>query len=264
MHSVAYSHIGCVRKNNEDNFYLNGICMYPGKETELINSITQNKNCLYSVSDGMGGENSGEKASSFAIAKLKVYHDIINTSESTIEKGLDHLGDYIINTNESILNSSQGKDNYGMGCTITVLYICGNDAAVMSMGDSRAYLIRKGSIRQLTVDNTEADMLARLNILDKRQSREHKGKYRLLRFLGMQPLEDELVSADVTDIFTVEKDDVFLLCSDGLTDAVEDMDILKIVIPSHNVEEMAVRLVDKALENGGEDNITVVIVKAAG
>lgn len=128
------------------------------------------------------------------------------------------------------------------------------------MGDSKVYLIRKGKIIQLSTDHTQAERLIRLGILTQESAIGHSSKHQLHRYFGVSPLEGVL-EADISDTVDIEKNDIFLICSDGLTDMIEERKILEILQSERQIEQLNTSLVDEALERGGNDNVTSILIK---
>lgn len=122
------------------------------------------------------------------------------------------------------------------------------------------YLFRDGILKQLTRDHSESERLIRLGIITREQARGHKSRFMLNRHLGMPP-EEGILEADISEIIQLQKGDTFLLCSDGLTDMVEDETIKDILAASIDTKEAAQMLINEALKNGGKDNVTAVVLK---
>lgn len=251
---------GMVRENNEDNFYLNGSFMRPHERDKEISLTIEEctEDFIFSVCDGMGGEQYGEKASLAAVTELKRYHDNLKESNN-VHNLLGVLVTYIERTNELLYDMSL---QYGcrMGTTFAGLVISGNEAAALNIGDSRVYLCREGHFTQLTLDHTEAESLVRMGVLTKEKAQKHKSKHRLTRHLGISPEEGKM-DAFVTDIFYIKTNDVFLLCSDGLTDMIDESMIRDIIISNNNSTGICSCLVREALKAGGADNITSMVIR---
>jgi PPM family protein phosphatase len=202
---------------------------------------------LFAVADGMGGAQAGEVASRLAAAALK---------ESGVERGgEDRIVSVIQEANRRIYDRSNADPNAsGMGTTMTVALVENGQVAFGHVGDSRAYLIRDGTMEQLTEDHSLVAELMRSGKLSPEEAETHPQRSVITRALGTDPDVD-------VDTFTVaaQTGDVFLLCSDGLTTMVSNETILDLVERNRASMDKALRaLVGAANKGGGEDNITVV------
>lgn len=224
---------GKVRQNNEDSLLVG-----EGHDTSL-----------FAVADGIGGFEAGEVASSIAVETLK---------ELGPEEPFD---DAIQKANRRILSAARGDDRFsGMGTTVVAIRFSGTDeepvAEIAHVGDSRAYLLRNGVLKPLTEDHSLVAELVRSGDLTRAQAAEHPQKNLITRALGAE----EDVEVDTTRM-PVEAGDRILLCSDGLTDMVPEDRVSEVLSePSPDPETPVRRLLSEALEAGGTDNITVVLV----
>ena len=203
---------------------------------------------LFAVADGMGGAQAGELASRLAATSLE---------EFTQTHGEQTAADLVQEANARIYRRSrEDPAAAGMGSTITVALVDGTAGAVSlaHVGDSRAYLLRGGSLEQLTADHSLVAELVRSGRLTEEEAENHPQRSVITRVLGTDPDVD-------VDTLTVlaEPGDLFLLCSDGLTAMLRDEDILQVLEAAHGDPDQAARaLVDAANRAGGDDNITVV------
>lgn len=224
---------GKVRQNNEDSLLVG-----EGQDTSL-----------FVVADGIGGFEAGEVASSIAVETLK-----------ELGSG-DSFDDFIQEANRRILSAARDDDKLsGMGTTVVAIRFGGTEeepaAEIAHVGDSRAYLLRDGDLKPLTEDHSLVAELVRSGDLTRAQAAEHPQKNLITRALGA----DEDVEVDTTRI-PVEKGDRILLCSDGLSDMVSESRISQVLSePSQDPEAPARQLLSEALEAGGTDNITLVLV----
>jgi len=261
--AAVITNTGLVRPDNQDNFYLNGSFM---REAESGGSISlsveeSNYQYIYAVCDGMGGEKAGEKASFAAVSELKKFHDksVCSTSFDDLHYLVKQVNLYIGQTNKYIYNLSLQR-GFRMGTTFGALVISGGQAAALNLGDTRVYHQRSGILKQLTRDHTEAQRLIRLGILSEEAAKNHKSKHQLSRFLGVSE-EDGIVEADISEPITLNKGDLFLICSDGLTDMLNNSQIASIMSRDLRSLDISFSLVKNALQNGGNDNITVIVIK---
>ena len=227
------THTGITRNNNEDAF---GI--FPD-----VN--------LYIVADGLGGHAGGEVASRLAV-------DIIGSeiagASATFE--IREIMQRAILTANSIIQQKAEEDSslHGMGTTVVVVNINENKAVVAHVGDSRAYLIRKDIITQITKDHTVVEEYIRIGIMAHKDALYHPSRRILSRAVGTEGV----ANADFESI-RIQAGDVLLLCTDGLTNMLSDKEILQAVSELRpDSERITSRLIELANNNGGIDNITVI------
>lgn len=232
---------GKVRQHNEDR---GGIFHHA------------NNNCLMAVADGMGGHNAGDVASEMTLETLKELWEQTNEA-FTPEAAEQWLLENISRINEKIYAHSKSQKEYeGMGTTIVAAICTQGFATVAHIGDSRCYILNERGFHQLTEDHSLVNELVRSGEISKEDAEHHPRKNVLLRALGTEGS----VHADIRTI-TFEEGDLLLLCSDGLSNKVADQEMQQILMQSTTLEEKAAELVKLANDNGGEDNITVIIVK---
>ncbi|HOQ37482.1 MAG TPA: protein phosphatase 2C domain-containing protein [Acetivibrio sp.] len=258
----AYTHKGRVREKNEDNFFLDGIFIDENQSRDCVRySISKSsKEYIFAVCDGMGGQKYGEKASYAAVKILKKLHEkIAEISDiKNIEIIIRYLKSYVLKANEYIYDMSV-KKGCPIGTTFACLAISDNKAVALNLGDSRVYLIRNGEIKQLTTDHTEAERLVRLGALTRESALTHNSRHRLYRYLGISPSEG-ILEADFSDIIEIEKNDIFLICSDGLTDAIKEESLSEIARREMENSELCAYFVNEALNRDGSDNITSLLI----
>ncbi|MGB3680883.1 MAG: Stp1/IreP family PP2C-type Ser/Thr phosphatase, partial [Rubrobacteraceae bacterium] len=224
---------GKVRQNNEDSLLV-------GEGTD---------SSLFAVADGVGGSEAGEVASGITVEALMELEPDVS------------FGTVIQAANQRILSAAQDDEKLaGMGTTVVAVRFTGSQddptAEVAHVGDSRVYLSRDGEMEPLTEDHSLVAELVRSGDLTRAQAAEHPQKNLITRALGA----DEDVEVD-TMVLPVKAGDRFLLCSDGLSDMVPEDRIAEILTgPSENPEGPARQLLSEALEAGGADNITIVLV----
>lgn len=209
---------------------------------------------LYAVADGMGGHSAGRVASRLAVDGLI---DALERRVDSAERLNERLRAAVHDANSVVFRASQERPGCaGMGTTLVAFLSDGRRAALAHVGDSRAYLVREGRIRQLTDDHSIVGELLRRNQISENDAREHPHRHVLTRALGVR----DQVEPDLAE-FGPAPGDVFVLCSDGLTTHVEDHDIAKIVSSDPDLQEAAESLVDLANGRGGEDNTTVLLIR---
>ncbi len=271
----ATSHIGRVRKGNEDNYLLLNI----SKEKAWTSSQADGEFVIESqkfeidgngvvmaVSDGMGGALAGEVASTMAVETVSeklLDHDTENTltPEEQDHYLITRLYDATVFANYLIHTQGRTDPQFqGMGATFTGIGVTPQAADIIQVGDSRAYLVRGGRIYQVTKDQSLVQQLIDAQQISAEEAETHTLKNVILQALGAQN-EIYPVSARVAP----HRDDVFVLCSDGLSNKVGAGEIQQLVLDNFDqLQEACAELVRRANENGGEDNITVVIAKFTG
>jgi serine/threonine protein phosphatase PrpC len=213
------------------------------------------KDGLWAVADGVGGHAGGEVASGMAVDLLDQQFDPSGEAPLTV---------VIRQANRAIWDRARSDpDLRGMATTITAIARVdadGEDAdrlIVANVGDSRTYLLRAGELSQLTVDHSQVEEMVRDGVISREEAGRHPYRHIVTRVLGMEPEVD----VDTWDMAPVPGDR-FLLCSDGLIDEVPDSDIAEILRQETGTQAAVDRLVRTALDNGGSDNVTVVVLDA--
>ncbi|MEP6903615.1 MAG: protein phosphatase 2C domain-containing protein [Actinomycetota bacterium] len=271
----ATSHIGRVRKGNEDNYLLLNISgakawmSSQDPEEFVIESQrfeVDDSGIILAVSDGMGGALAGEVASQLAVETVsKKFLD--EDPEQTIaphnfsDSLIGNLYEATLYANHLIHQQGRSDPQYqGMGATFTGIGITHDAVDLIQVGDSRAYLVRHGNIYQITKDQSLVQQLIDANQISAEEAETHALKNVILQALGAQS-EIFPVSARLMP----QRGDILLLCSDGLSNKIGGVDMQRIVLEYIDHLEMAcAELVKKANENGGEDNITVILAKITG
>ena len=252
LYSYARSNVGKKRSNNEDNFYLNGVMV--DSANDIAAKGKPSSKTAIALFDGMGGEAAGEKASQIAAVTFgEKLSDIINSdfSENVITSTIE-----TINQNVCDEISCIGKN---IGCTFVFLGFSDNTIRIANVGDSRAYLFRDGKLHCISKDHTISQTMVDSGMISYEESQKIKEKHMLTQHLGIFP--GEMVLEPYFNIFAAKENDIVLLCSDGLTDMLSDSGIQSILQKQVNLKETTNNLVEKALENGGKDNVTVIVTK---
>jgi serine/threonine protein phosphatase PrpC len=221
---------------------------------------------LVVLADGMGGHRGGEIASTMTvdaiISNLQQKLPTISAGEIDEASGFSResicLQDAVVEANQSVFQASESNpDHKGMGTTIVVLQFYNNTFSLAHIGDSRCYRLRSGKFEQITKDHSLLQELIDRGFYTPEEARKSMNKNLVTRALGIDPVVMPDIQEDI-----VLKNDIYLLCSDGLTDLVEDEDIyLTINQFSANLEEAAKQLITKANQNGGKDNISVMLCR---
>lgn len=209
---------------------------------------------LFLVADGMGGHNAGDYASRYTVETIV---EVVSNSDETEPVSL--LEEAIQTANRSLLaRAKEDMDRRGMGTTIVALTILGNRLCIANVGDSRLYVVNQ-KIHQITRDHSLVEEMVRLGEMDKEVAKDHPDKNIITRAIGALPE----VLVDFFEV-EIEEGDTVLMCSDGLTNMVEDEEIRNIVMGQRDTVEKAEKLVAMANQNGGKDNITVIVIEPFG
>lgn len=239
--AYAKSDKGKVREINQDYFYIS-------------NSLDEVQ--LYILADGMGGYNGGEIASSLAVKTAKNYiENNFKETEKDKDSIIQLLGSSMEYANMVVYEKSkENPELQGMGTTLEICLIYNNKVYIGHVGDSRIYRIRKSFIRKLTQDHSYVQKLVKEGTITKEQAAHHPQKNMLMKALGC----NAFVEPDVM-VKGFLKDDILIMCSDGLTNLVEQETLYEMA--SKNIEQATKDLVELAKDRGGYDNITVVVIK---
>ncbi len=232
------SDVGKVRSNNEDTYF------------------AADRDGVFLVADGMGGHKAGEVASGLT-------RDVLGAKLAKLDNGANieaSIRDAFLAANESVRNTaSTNTDQQGMGCTCVLLMLREQNFFIAHVGDSRVYLFRKGQLKQVTRDHSYVEELFIRGLINEEEKKGHPYRNQITRYIGCSAkLEVDITSGPVWN------DDVFLLCSDGLTEEVGDKRIQEIFEQNTDPEASANRLIEEALANGGRDNVSVIVVQVTG
>lgn len=240
MKVFAKSDVGKARNMNQDYYYI---------------STEEDEIKIFVLADGMGGYNGGEIASKLATTSVKNYiSNNFNKIEHNKEEILKLVKNAVEYANMVVYEKSkEEKELQGMGTTLDVCLIYNNKVYIGHVGDSRVYRIRKEFFRKLTVDHSYVQQLVKDGTITKEEAYNHPKKNMLTKALGCTAY----VEPDVM-VKGFLKDDILLMSSDGLTNMLKDEEIYNII--KENPESATEKLVDRANELGGYDNITVVII----
>lgn len=242
MKFAAGSDKGLIREINEDSY-------------NMIEGCTES---LYAfiIADGMGGHNSGEIASSSAVEYISdsiVHNGSTFLPEESCEVKLREL---VENTNSAVYQKSQERPELnGMGTTLTMAVIVNTIMTAAHVGDSRLYQIRDGKLLQLTKDHSYIEELVRKGTLTREEAENHPRKNVITRAIGCSPeLDVDIIS------LKMNKDDIFIFCTDGLTNMLGEDEILE-TAANNDPDAACAQLIEAAKKHGGEDNITVIVIK---
>jgi protein phosphatase len=233
---------GLIRETNEDS----------------CNIIRDSRNDIYAfiIADGMGGHNCGEIASGTAVEYISAYfEDHAGDFLSAADRGAA-LKELVQDANSQVWEKSlESPETNGMGTTLTMAVVAGDTATVAHVGDSRLYLVREGRLQQVTNDHSYIEELVRKGTLTREEADNHPGRNIITRAIGSSPeLEVDIFS------LTMLINDILVLCTDGLTNMVGEDEIGE-TAQSNDPEAACKQLIEAANRNGGEDNVTVIVIK---
>ena len=231
---------GVIRDKNEDSFYIS------------------DDHRFFIIADGVGGCNSGEVASRVAVEGIAAY---LKERPFTVfhqdEEIYHYLSACLKSVNKQVISLSKSDIQYnGMGTTIVLLYIVQNKMYVAYMGDSRGYLIRNREIVQITQDHTISAELLRSGTITDMEAKTHPQRNVITRALGI----DENIEAEMSQM-DLEKDDIVILCTDGLYNEVEEKEILDTFLNEENIQKSCDSIVELVNRRESRDNITILALK---
>ncbi|MEW9050423.1 MAG: Stp1/IreP family PP2C-type Ser/Thr phosphatase [Neobacillus sp.] len=241
MKAVFMTDQGRVRLHNED---AGGIF------------LNRDGNRLAIVADGMGGHRAGDVASEMTISQLKQEWEAANGIR-TADEAETWLKEQITSVNSMLLDHAMNHSECdGMGTTIVAAISTNRFVTIANIGDSRCYLLNESGFKQVTEDHSLVNELVRSGQISREDAEHHPRKNVLLRALGTE----KTVEMDIKTII-FEEGDILLLCSDGLSNKVTEHEMMGILQSEKSLERKAGTFISRANENGGEDNITLVIVE---
>lgn len=238
MKAYAKTDIGAKRQTNQDYIFCS---MQP------VGSLPN----LFIVADGMGGHKAGDLASRYTVEK---FLDSVKGSEA--ENPISIIEEAVRYANLALMDKAKESIDYeGMGTTLVVATFIDKSLYIANVGDSRLYIVNN-EIQQITRDHSLVEEMINLGEIDRRNARTHEKKNIITRAIGVD-------SEVVADFFEVEysKGDIILMCSDGLSNMIEDEDMKMIINEGNDVSEIANKLIEVANNNGGKDNISIVLVE---
>lgn len=242
MRLSSFSHTGMVRHNNEDACLI----IPPWSSYAIARKV-----CLFAVADGMGGQNAGEVASGISMKETAAFFQQ-GTGDSPTPQEVEEM---IGHVNAKVWIHAQNKaETSGMGNTLTLMLVAGNQAVVGHIGDSRLYRLRDGSLEQLTCDHTLVAEQVRMGKLSPEAARVHPTRHILSRAIGSR----QFVTPDIFSIEIIQND-TFMLCSDGISGMLDD-GAIENILRSNAPDVAAGKLVEAANKAGGKDNSTAVVV----
>ncbi len=257
LQAHAVSHQGKVRTNNEDNFFADGICNPdPQKGGNITIGKTKLRNHVFAVCDGMGGESYGEDASAIAVRTMKEHYATLKKSRGLRLK--QAVNRFTTTVNNRICDMIAERQCTNSGTTLAMLCFQEGRAYPFYIGDSRIYLYDGFDLYGLTKDQTLANQLLSHGVYTPEQAEMSNNRNKLIHFLG-EDKDGRGLQATAQSPIALKKGMRFLLCSDGLTDMCSDLTIYEVLsVPRL---DHAQALIDMALEAGGADNVTAIVIE---
>ena len=250
IEAACASHIGYVRSNNEDNFYFLGQSLpqeNQGQNPPLYHFGPVSDGACLAVFDGMGGGDYGEAASCTAANRMqqllmqrRAPEDVTGFLETACQE-----------INRAVWNRANDLETDRMGSTLAALYFCGDSLHAINVGDSRIFGLRGERFKQISVDHTDEAYLREKGIIGRNP--------RLTQYIGMDP--GSVMIEPTVGRMSLRAGDVYLICSDGLTDMVKQEEIQVILSSCGAAPACVEKLIQTALEHGGRDNVTVIVCR---
>ena len=239
LKTFSITDIGRKRKVNQDFVY---------SSERLVGPLPN----LFLVADGMGGHNAGDYASRLAV------ETIVERSSGSLETNPLRVLDEAVHSANGLVRqrAQEAPELQGMGTTVVAAVIDGRELYVANVGDSRLYIVNSGEIRQITKDHSWVEEMVRRGGIGKAEARNHPDKNIITRAVGAE----ETVRIDFFQVL-LQEGDVILMCTDGLTNMLEDEEIRMTLDGARDIVEKAQGLVRAANERGGRDNISVVLIE---
>ena len=248
------SDVGKVRKNNEDNFFVNGIYMTEAEREKpfFMNGIAEAP-CIFAVCDGMGGEDCGELASLTAVETLSRH------SEKILHGSHEDVEDFVKDANKKLIDIMKSQ-HINTGTTLALATVSQNYFTLYNLGDSRIYRLNGETLILSTDDHTVTYEMIRAGQLDPRKAKTHPYRNVLTRFIGGE-INENNIAPDVMGLLDVNENRRILICSDGLTDMLTHSELASIMKCYSEVSDTVNALVDAALFKGGIDNVTCIVLE---
>ena len=239
LRSYAITDIGQRRQLNQDFIYLS--------ETPIGNLPN-----VFIVADGMGGHNAGDYAARYAV------ETVVEEIGTSFEKNPVRIMGRAIDKANAMIRQKAREDIAlnGMGTTMVIATCMGSSLEVANVGDSRLYVVHQDKIEQITQDHSLVEEMVRMGGIDRASARNHPDKNIITRAIGAR----DYVEADFFNL-ELQTGDMVLLCSDGLTNMIEDEIIYRILTNGESLKDRVEELVETANQNGGKDNISVIVIE---
>lgn len=249
------SHQGSVRTDNEDNFVVNNVIREQDHPEANLRGDDIPQPLVCAVFDGMGGEMNGGLASQICAEQSKAVYSALQGGTAELD---DIVRSFVVNSNSAVVRMLENSLAKRGGSTFVMVVMAGGAVYPYSLGDSRLYHYDGAVLRQITNDHTLAMKKYYANIYTLEEARESSDSHKLTSFLGVD-FDEEGLSPEAYRPFELLPGEKLLLCSDGLYDMCGDDEILALL--SEPSPTVSLDLVDKAIENGGHDNVTCLVIE---
>ena len=262
LESASITDPGSKGRLNEDSFEITSFTISEDDETPVLLAI---------IADGIGGHKAGEIASKIAVATI-----ISSVADSDGTDPLWILKSALLEANHSITNEAENDSSKrGMGSTVACALVIDSSLYIATLGDSRLYMLRDNVIQQLNVDHTWVQEALEVGVINSEEARSHPRRHLIRSYLGSSdPIHPDLrlyldskenqEQAKANQGLPLVPGDQVLICTDGLTDLVDDQEALEILMGEGSKDEQLQKLVDLANQRGGHDNITIVVLESPG
>lgn len=255
LHVEAQTDIGKRRQNNEDNFCINGLYFENIEKAKDIIYMDISEG-VFCVCDGMGGESFGEYASLAGVNSVAQSYTSILDAQGEQQ---NEIVDSCVQIANNIICEAMRERDVRIGSTLALLSLKDGIADTYNVGDSRVYLFRDDFLTRLSKDHTVLQMKIDMGIIPESEAQSNPEKHKLTQHLGIYPSEMVIEANHVTE--KAQKGDLYILCSDGLTDMVSEEDMTLILSGEKESKQYVQKLVQRALVNGGKDNVTAIVVE---
>lgn len=254
IHAAVRSGMGKIRHNNEDAYYMNGSyksIQEMDQETAAAQDIPM-PGAVFAVCDGMGGQDSGEVASYTAVSGMKDLQAYLAGRDfATV------MQSWVRQADRAVANATNGG-----GCTMALLYFQEDSICSAHIGDSRIYRLHQGSLIQLTRDHSKVEMLLAAGMISPEEARTHPQRHVITRHIGMKT--EAACEATIGRKLPVMNGDRYVLCTDGITDMLENWQIEEICLQAQTAMQCAEDLYQASMAAGGRDNLTVIVLDLEG
>ena len=247
------------RKINQDNYFFKGHINENHKNHVFMLDSSSKNDMLLGIFDGMGGEKNGEIASFITAKALEKYAE---NHKDLIESFDEHISSFVQIANTALCAFIKENNGERSGSTMALLCISlkKGEAVASNIGDTKAFLLRNNELIRLSIDHNRAQTLVDMGIITEDEARTHKDKSKLTQHIGIFP-DEMIIEPFITDNIIIKEKDLFMLCSDGLTDMLDYNEIKEILTEKAQLKDKCKKLVERANAGGGEDNVTVILAE---
>ena len=256
IRAAVVCHKGCERDNNEDNFFFNGDLMplnQMDQGAQIVQEFTDAKQ-LYAVCDGMGGANLGERAAYISVRQMVNFSNTF--AQGTINQNIEQFANRI---SQEVAADAVKNQTRIEGSTLAMVAIVKQMIYVANVGDSRVYRLRGGELKQLSDDHSEVNRMRAAGLLTEEEARKAENSNVITRYIGMDDKKRPAPFAYQSK-HTLVAGDRIMLCSDGVSDLMSRAQLQELMTSAASAEEAARALVLNALELGGKDNATAIVL----